>query len=144
MSPLLSPSPERTSAKIGTNISTPLVVPSERRTWGDCANPTTATSRISRPRCARPAPPVRAFGSLGTRRSQVLLEGVVVGVRLGGGPEMRDVLQAGDPFLAGFPDGLDPHPHPDVLGRAVEDEVEERDVGAVEQDVGADVRRRDL
>src|SRR4051794_13316694 len=133
MSPLLRPRPESTSAKIGTSISTPLVVPVVSRTWVDCAKPTTATSRISRPRFARPAP---QNGALGWLRSQVLLERLVVGVRLARWAEVGDVLQPELPLLALLPHRLDPQPHPDLLGRAVEDEVQERDVGPVEQDVG--------
>src|SRR4051812_3323894 len=128
MSGFVNPRPERTSAKIGTSISTPLVVPSLRRTCGDCAKPTTATSRIRRPRCARRGWPslrlrfapqasltaglaalgaaglASAFGSLRKRRSQMLLERVVVGVRLARRPEVGDVLQPGDLFRARFPD----------------------------------------
>ena len=47
------------------------------------------------------------------------------------------------PLLARPPDRLDPHAHPDVLGRAVEDQVQERDVRAVEQYVRGDVGRLD-
>ena len=44
MSALASPVLASTSAKIGTSISTPLVVPSPYRTQGDWAKPMTATS----------------------------------------------------------------------------------------------------
>ena len=43
MSSLASPVAASTSPKIGTSISTPLVVLSPWRTHGDWANPTTAT-----------------------------------------------------------------------------------------------------
>jgi hypothetical protein len=40
------------------------------------------------------------------------------------------------PLLARAPDRLHPHAHPDVLHVALEDQVQEGDVGAVQQDVG--------
>src|SRR5436305_12928477 len=113
MSPLLRPRPVSTSAKIGASISTPFVVPEVSRTWGACAKPTTATSRISRPGFARPT------GALGWLRSQVLLERLVVGVRLTRRAEVGDVLQPELPLLARLPHRLHPQPHPDLLGRAV-------------------------
>src|ERR1700756_3093920 len=45
ISDLVSPVWSKTSRKIGTSISTPLVVPSVLRTLGASAKPTTATSR---------------------------------------------------------------------------------------------------
>src|SRR5690242_20604088 len=96
MSDFVSPSEPSTSWKIGTSISTPLVVPSVSRTQGVCANPTTATSRM--------------------RASQVLGVGVEGRVRLAGRPEVVDVLHRRAPLLARLPHRLDPHAHPHVLG----------------------------
>src|SRR3954462_1478679 len=121
MSCLDNPVLAKTSAKIGTSISTPFVVPSVSRTFGAFAKPAIATS--------------------GIRTSQVVGEGFVGRVRLAGRLEVADVLQRRPPLFAGFPGGAHAQAHPDVLGVAAEHEVEEGDVGAVEQDVRGDVRR---
>src|SRR3712207_7221859 len=47
------------------------------------------------------------------------------------------------PLLPRLPHGLHPHAHPDLLRRALQDQVEERDVSTVEEDVRRDVRRGD-
>src|SRR3984957_5526803 len=121
-----SPSSEYSAWKHGISISTPLVVPSVRRTCGAWANPTTATSRK-----------VTLFPL------QVVFVGVVVGVGFAGRLEEFDVVDAQAQFLAGLPHGLDPHAHPH-LGRVdLLNQVQERDIGAVEQYVGRDVRGLD-
>src|SRR3954466_6070819 len=112
MSFLDSPVWAKTSAKIGTSISTPLVVPGVSRTLGACAKPAIATS--------------------GIRTSQVVGEGFVSRVRLTGRLEVADVLQRRPPLLARLPRGTHAHAHLDVFGVAAQDEVEEGDVGAVE------------
>src|SRR3954451_4366159 len=120
MSCLDRPVFSNTSEKIGTSISTPLVVPAVSRTLGAFAKPAIATS--------------------GIRTSQVVGEGFVGRVRLAGRLEVADVLQRRPPLVAGFPGRAHAHAHLDVLRVAAEDEVEERDVGAVGQDVRGDVR----
>src|SRR3954467_5212334 len=121
MSCLDRPVLANTSAKIGTSISTPLVVPGVSRTLGAFAKPAIATS--------------------GIRTSQVVGEGFVSRVGLAGRLEVADVLQRRPPPLARLPRGAHAHAHLDVFGGAAEDEVQEGDVGAVEQDVRGDVRR---
>src|ERR671936_580415 len=111
MSAWLIPSSLYSSAKHGINISTPLVVPSVRRTCGACAKPTTAMSR-----------------SVTGGPLQVVLVGVVVGVGFACGPEVFDVVDAQTPLLAGLPHRLDPHAHPDVVGVDLLDQMQERDV----------------
>src|SRR4029079_580544 len=113
------------SAKHGISISTPFVVPSVRRTGGACAKPTTATSVTEE------------------ESSLVVLIGFVVGVGLTRRPGVVDVVDAEPPLLAGFPPRLDPHSHSHVGGFDLSHEVQERDVGAVEQNVGRNVRRLD-
>src|SRR5258708_6411876 len=125
MSPLASPVLASTSAKIGTSISTPLVVVSPWRTTGDWAKPMTATSVTAR------WPP-----------SQVMGVGLVRRVRLAGGEEVIDVLRRGPPLVARFPERPDPHAHPDLARVTAQDQVLERDVRAVEQYRGGHVRRR--
>src|SRR4051794_24794784 len=83
MSCLDRPVLANTSEKIGTSISTPLVVPAVSRTLGAFAKPAIATS--------------------GIRTSQVVGEGFVGRVRLAGRLEVADVLQRRPPFVAGFP-----------------------------------------
>src|SRR5215471_2668070 len=122
MSCLASPVAASTWWKIGTSISTPLVVPSPRRSMGDWAKPTTATS---------------VTGLL-----QVMGIGLKRCVRLAGGLEAFDVLRGGSPLLTRFPDRLDPHAHPHLARIAAQDQVLERDVGAVEQYRRRHIRRR--
>src|SRR5579871_1516565 len=114
MSLLLSPVASNTSWKIGTSISTPLVVAGECRSLGACAKPITATS---------------------VTVQRLLLEVVGVGlvgsVGFPGRLEVVDVPHRGLPFLARLPDRLDPHAHPDLVRGAAQDQVLERDVGAV-------------
>src|ERR1700754_4956065 len=98
MSAWLIPSSSYSWAKHGINISTPLVVPSVRRTCGAWAKPTTATSRVL----------------IGSKPLQVVLVGVVVGVRFAGWAEVLDVVDAQTPVFAWLPYRLDPHAHPDV------------------------------
>src|SRR5262249_31189890 len=121
MSSLASPVAASTSPKIGTSISTPLVVPSPWRTHGDCAKPTTAT--------AVPGP------------LEVVRIRLIRRVRLAGGAEMVDVRHRRAPLVAGPPDRGHPHAHPDLAGLAAQDQVLERDVGPVEHDRRRDVRR---
>src|SRR5579875_2215944 len=116
MSPFASPRSPSTPVMSGTSISTPFVVPVVRRTCGDCANPTTATSRLMLLRSSRErSSPGSLRSSLAAARcdahSQVLPERLVRRVRLTGGPEVRDVLQPELPLLARLPDRLDPHAH---------------------------------
>src|SRR5246127_3180121 len=126
MSVCSRPSSSYSAWKQGISISTPLVVPSVRRTCGAWANPTTATSRK-----------VTSFPL------QAVFVGVVVGVGFAGRPEVFDVVDAQAPLVAGFPDRLDAHAHPH-LGRVdLLNQVQERDIRAVEQDVGRDIWRLD-
>src|SRR5260370_9521539 len=102
MSHVASPVLASTSAKIGTSISTPLVVVSPWRTTGDWAKPITATS-------------VTVLPSRATLPSlQVVGVGLVRRVRLAGGEEVVDVLQGRAPLVAGLPERPDPrtHTHP--------------------------------
>src|SRR5258708_19935390 len=100
MSPLASPVLASTSAKIGTSISTPLVVVSPWRTTGDWAKPITATS-------------VTVLPSRATLPSlQVVGVGLVRRVRLAGGEEVVDVLQRRAPLVTGLPEPPAPHPPP--------------------------------
>src|SRR5512145_3429095 len=75
--------------------------------------------------------------------SQVGGERVVRRVGLAGRAEVVDVLHRRRPLLAGLPHSLHAHAHPDLVRLAAEDEVEEGDVGALEQDVRRDVGRLD-
>src|SRR5262245_12498819 len=104
--------------KHGISISTPLVVPSVRRTCGAWAKPTTATSRNV----------IRRIPFL-----QVVLVGVVVGVGFAGRLEVFDVVDAETPFLAGLPYRLHAHAHPHLGGVDLLNQVQERDIRAVEQ-----------
>src|ERR1700724_1595712 len=126
MSVWVMPRSPYSSAKHGISISTPLVVPSVRRTCGARAKPTTAILRL-------------VIAAL----LQVVLVAVVVGVRFTGAPEVVDVVEAEVPFLTRLPHRLDPHAHPDLRRVDLGDQVQERDVGTVEQHVGRDVRRLD-
>src|ERR1700733_7118942 len=99
-----SPVCSSTWPKIGTSISTPLVVPSVRRTLGASAKPMTATSVTERP-------------------SQVVGEGVVRGARLPGRLEVADVLGGGPPLLPRLPHRAHPHAHPDIGRLAAQDQV---------------------
>src|SRR6202022_5010776 len=126
MSVWVMPRSPYSSAKRGISISTPWVVPSVRRTCGACAKPTTAMSR-----------------SVIAALLQVVLVGVVVGVRFTGRPEVVDVVDAEVPFLTRLPHRLDPHAHPDLRRVDLGEQVQERDVGPVEQHVGRDARRLD-
>src|ERR1700744_2233248 len=128
MSAWLIPSSSYSWAKHGISISTPLVVPSVRRTCGAWAKPTTATLRS-----------LMWFVS----PLQVVLVGVVLGVGLPGGPEVLDVVDAETPLFGRSPHRLDSHPHPYLVGVEVGDEMQERDVGAVEQHVSRYVGRLD-
>src|ERR1700744_13586 len=100
MSVCSRPSSSYSEWKQGISISTPLVVPSVRRTCGAWANPTTATSRK-----------VTVF-LLSALRLEVVFVGVVVGVGFAGRLEVLDVVDAQAPFLAGLPHRLDAHSHP--------------------------------
>src|SRR5208282_275952 len=122
MSVCSRPSSSYSEWKQGISISTPLVVPSVRRTCGAWANPTTATSR-----------------SVTLFPLQVVLVGVVVGVRFAGRLEVFDVVDAQTPLLAGLPHRLHPHAHSHLGGVDLLNQVQERDISAVEQDVGRDV-----
>src|ERR1700742_5207489 len=126
MSVCSRPSSSYSEGKQGISISTPLVVPSVRRTCGAWANPTTATSRK-----------VTSFPL------QVVFVGVVVGVGFAGRLEVFYSVDAQAPLVAGLPDGLDPHAHPPLGRVALLNQMQERDIGAVEQHVGRDVRRLD-
>src|SRR3569833_1407255 len=95
MSCLVRPVWAKTSAKIGTSTSTPLVVPSVSRTLGAFAKPAIATS--------------------GIRTSQVVGEGFVGRVRFPGRLEVADVLQRRPPLLARLPGRAPAHAHLDVL-----------------------------
>src|SRR5262249_46749597 len=117
MSSFLSPVDCKSCWKIGTSISTPLVVAGGGRSFGACAKPTTATSVI----CCVPS---------SRWRSQVVRERVIRRVGFAGRLEMVDVV-SDVPFLARLPDGLDPHSHPDLIGQAAENQVLEGDVRAV-------------
>src|SRR3954447_14553228 len=119
MSFFVQPVCSKSSPKIGTSSSTQVGDPSNSFIcrW---AKPTTATSLIK----------ISRFLSL-SKGSEVLLVGVVVSVGLAGRTEVPDVLDRGAPLLAGLPDRLDAHAHPHVGGVALEDQVQERDVGAV-------------
>src|SRR5215470_1775068 len=106
MSSLASLVAASTSPKIGTSISTPLVVPSPWRTHGDWANPTTATPAGAPPVTGPPA----------------------------GGAEVVDVLYRRAPLVAGLPDRGHPHAHPGLARVAAQDQMLERDVGPVQHD----------
>src|SRR5690349_10598494 len=95
---------------------------SSRTTMGAWAKPTTATFRILEPVEERFA-----------RR-----------VGLARRPEVLDVLVVALALAVRLPDGLDAHPHAHVLGFALLDHREDRDVGAVERDRGRDVRDLDV
>src|ERR1700728_2096864 len=126
MSVCSSPSSSYSVWKHGINISTPLVVPSVRRTCGAWANPTTATSR-----------------SVTSLPLKVMLVGVVIGVGFAGRLEVFDVVDAQAPLVAGLPDSFDPHAHPH-LGRVdLLNQMQKRDIGAVEQHVSGNVGRLD-
>src|SRR3954451_11608797 len=71
----------------------------------------------------------------------VVLVCVVVSVRLTGRPEVLDVAEVGLAVRLVDPDGLDPHAEPHLVGVALLDQEHRRDVGAVEPDPRADVRR---
>src|SRR5262249_35291719 len=116
MSPLASPVLASTSAKIGTSISTPLVVPAPPRTTGDWAKPMTATSLTV-------SPGSLASGAGAGRPLQVVGEALVGRVRLAGGVEVVDVLRRRAPLVAGLPERPDPHAHPDLARLAAQDQV---------------------
>ncbi len=59
------------------------------------------------------------------------------------GLKVLDVVDAQTPLLAGLPTRLNPHAHPHVSDLDLLNQVQERDVGAVEQYVGRDIRRLD-
>src|SRR6202012_2451824 len=124
MSVCSRPSSSYSEWKQGISISTPLVVPSVRRTCGAWANPTTATSRK-----------VTSFPFIGGA-SEVMFVGVVVGVGFAGRLEVLDVVDAQAPFLAGLPHRLDPHAHPHLVRVDLLNQVQEGDIGTVEQPVG--------
>src|SRR3954451_13578356 len=71
----------------------------------------------------------------------VVLVCVVVSVRLTGRPEVLDVAEVWLAVRLVDPDGLDPHAEPHLVGVALLNEEHRRDVGAVEPDPRADVRR---
>src|SRR5688572_8650253 len=107
------------SWRIGISISTSLPEVS-RRTLADCANPTTATSRI-----------------LG-----VLLVRFVGRVGLVDRLEIADALEGRRELFFRHPHRLDPHARADLVELAALDEREERQVGTIEQHVRARERRR--
>src|SRR5215475_3668728 len=117
MSSLVSPVAANTSPKIGTSISTPFVVAWECRSFGAWAKPITATSVM-----------VSCVLRSRSGRSQVVGVGVVGRVGLASRFEVVDVVCAGVPLLARLPHRPDTHAHPDVLGRAAEDQVLEGDI----------------
>src|ERR1022692_890244 len=143
MSLLVSPVAWKTSWKIGTSISTPLVVLSLCRSFGAWAKPITATSVIWATG-ERPPPGRRRFHPALDLPSEVMDVGVVRGIRLAGRPEVLDVFRCGAPLLAGLPDRLDSHAHPHLGRLAAQDQVRKRDVRAVDQNRGRDVGRSDL
>src|SRR5262245_61441165 len=114
------------SATTGVSISTSLRV--SWRTLGDWANATIATSRIG------------ACAELG----RSVLEEVDLDVRLAGGAEVHDAFHAGHAILGLLPDCLYAHADADLLVRDFLDEVEDRDVCAVEEDRRADVGDLDI
>src|SRR5689334_22662626 len=59
-------------------------------------------------------------------------------------PEVLDVLVVALPLAVGLPDRFHAHPHAHVLGLALLDHREDRDVGAVERDRGRDVGDLDV
>src|SRR5438034_4446466 len=107
------PDRSRISLMTGMRISTSLRL-SSRRTEGDWATATTATSLIGPPsaaplreaRCAHwsCAPPLR-FGA----RSKVMPIGLVVGVGFAGGPPVPDAVHGGTELVG--PDRLDSQAH---------------------------------
>ena len=99
------------------SISTSLR-PSRRRTLGIWAKATTATSHHQ----VTPSPGC-----------------TTVGVGLAGGPEAADALEGRGELGVVDPHGLDAHAHAHVVHGALLDEVHERQVGAVEQDLRRDV-----
>src|SRR5438552_3205228 len=125
MSFLVQPVCCHSSPKIGTSSSTIVGDPSND---GICRCPKATTATSLMVRC-----PSRGWWS------EVLGVGVVRRVFLAGGPEVLDVLDRGAPLVARPPYGFDPHPHAHLAGVAAEDQVQERDVGAVEQHVGRHV-----
>src|SRR5215470_7060120 len=125
MSSLVSPVALKISWKIGTSISTPFVVAGECRSFGAWAKPITATSVM-----------VSCVLRSRSGKSQVMGVGVVGCVGLPGRLEVVDIVRTGVPLLARLPHSPDPHAHPDLVGRAAEDQVLEGDVGAIDQDRG--------
>src|SRR5258708_22096607 len=105
MSLLVIPHCAKASPTTGISISTSLHR-SSRRSEGDCAKATTATSRIAVHRVA-------------LRRR----------IGLAGGLEVADVLQRGPPLLARPPHRLDPQARAHLGGGDALDEVPEGDVG---------------
>src|SRR5215472_2182067 len=101
MSALVRPVAANTSVKIGTSISTPLVVAGECRSFGAWANPITATS-----------------GMGGVLPSQVAGVVVVRRVRLAGRPEVVDRMRLAGGVLVRPPDGGHSHAHSDLVWRA--------------------------
>src|SRR3954453_4645523 len=126
MSVCTMPRSSYTAAKHGISISTPLVVPSVRRTCGAWAKPTTATSRK-----VMLSYLLFAQALIGAIPLEVVFVGVVVGVGLTRRPEVLDVVDAEPPPVTRPPHCLDPHAHPDVGGIDLQDQVQEGDVGAV-------------
>src|SRR5258708_20767680 len=129
MSSLVRPVAAKTSWKIGTSISTPFVVAGECRSFGAWAKPITATSVM----CC-----VLRWRSGG---SQVVSVGVVARVWLPARLEVVDVVRPRAPLLPRLPHPPAPHAHPDLVGRAAEDQVLEGDVRAVDHDRRLHVRR---
>src|SRR5437870_9215743 len=68
-----------------------------------------------------------------------VLVGVVGGVRLGGWAKVPDALERRAALLGGRPHGLDADTHADPIDGYFLNEMEEGDIGAVEEDRGADV-----
>src|SRR5277367_4478526 len=122
--------------KMGTSISTPLVVLSLRRTHGDWAKPMTATSVTS-----APSFPVPSSTGCPSQMVGVVLVGRVW---FAGRTEMADVLRCRPPLVRWSPDGGHPHPHPHLGWLAAQDQMLERDVGAVDQHGRRHVRRLHL
>src|SRR3954453_2235232 len=98
------------------------------------ASPTTGISISTSLRSRSTGVVKLAYETIAT--SDIVLVVLERRVGLAGGPEVIDGLERGSSLALGLPHGLDPHAHVDLVGVDLLDEVEEADVGAVEQDRG--------